>query len=226
MTTESTHNHEAPEISRADRDTGREPVALVGYDRQQASVAALATAINLAERLGAHLHIVHSVTLDDYGIDPDTDAFEEERDRRQAIERTVIAAALTGVAWTYHEERGDPADRLARLADSVDADRIVVGVTKPGMLHHLLSGEPVPKRLVKVQHRPVVIVAPRTRPDGPSSFLRQRRHPAPVRWCVPERGADTGGCDDGDCHPRGGVVQRCLSGTPPPRGCRRRAALI
>ena len=172
MTTESTHDHDALDGSPTDRGMGREPVALVvGHDTQQASAAALATAINLAQRLGAHLHVVHSVTLDDYGIDPDTEAFEGERDRRLAIERKVIAAALadTGVAWTYHEERGDPADRLAKLAESVDADLIVVGATKPGVLHHLLSGESVPKRLVKVQHRPVVIVPPR---PGPTARAR------------------------------------------------------
>ncbi len=172
MTTESTHDHEALDGSPTDRGVGRGPVALVvGHDTQQASAAALATAIDLAQRLGAHLHVVHSVTIDDYGVDPDTEAFEQERDRRLAVERKVIAAALadTGLAWTYHEERGDPSGRLANLAEYVDADLIVVGATKPGMLHHLLGGESVPNRLVKVQHRPVVIVPPR---PGPKTRAR------------------------------------------------------
>jgi nucleotide-binding universal stress UspA family protein len=151
------------------RDLGKPGVSdaehlalVVGHDGHSASAAALRTAIRLARLLGAHLHVVHSVTLQDYGLDPDIDAFEQEGERNVSRERAVIADAMTGtsVPWTYHEQRGDPADQLARLAAEVDAVLIVVGATAHGPVHHVLGGDSVPKRLLHMQARPVVVVPP------------------------------------------------------------------
>ena len=138
---------------------------VVGHDGHPGSNAALTTAVDLAQRLGAHLHVVHSVTLDDYGIDPDIEDFEDERDRNIARERGRIAAALANasVPWTYHEERGDPVHQIARLAHDVDASFIIVGATHRGVLHHLSGGHSVSKRLLHLQPRPVVVV-----PAGPT----------------------------------------------------------
>jgi len=134
---------------------------VVGHTGHAASTAALNAAIDLAQRLDAHLHVVHSVTFDDYGIDPDIDAYERACERNLAQERETIAATLAGTVlrWTYHEERGDPATRLARLAVTVDASFIIVGATSPGMLHHLIGGS-VPKRLLHNQRRTIVVVPP------------------------------------------------------------------
>jgi nucleotide-binding universal stress UspA family protein len=133
------------------------PQIVVGHDGHRAAQAALATAVDLAGHLGAHLHVVHSVTLADYGVDPDIEQFELTRDRNLAAERAAIADALLAapVTWTYHEERGDPAVRLARLADQLDAAYIVVGATHRAILHIFGS---VPKRLVHCQTRPVIVV--------------------------------------------------------------------
>ena len=133
---------------------------VVGHDRRPAGIAALAAAIELATRLGAALHVVHSVTVDDYGIDPDSDEFDAQCERNRARERDEIEAAMrdTGLPWTYHEQRGDPAKALARLADELGAAYIVVGATHPGALHHLVGGESVAKRLLRHQRRPVLVV--------------------------------------------------------------------
>ena len=133
---------------------------VVGHDRRPAGLAALAAAIGLATRLGAELHVVHSVTVDDYGIDPDSDEFDAQCERNRAGERDEIEAAMrgTGLIWTYHEQRGDPAKALARRAEEVDAAYIVVGATHPGALHHLVGGESVAKRLLRHQRRPVLVV--------------------------------------------------------------------
>jgi nucleotide-binding universal stress UspA family protein len=141
--------------------TERDPGAIVvGHDGHPGSEAALRTAVTLARRLAAHLHVAHVVTLEDYGIDPDTDAFEESRDRNVGHERERIAHALAGrsVDWTYHERHGDPAGQLARLADEVDAELIVVGVSHRGVLRHVLTGGSVPKHLLEAQSRPVLVV--------------------------------------------------------------------
>jgi len=133
---------------------------VVGHDRRAAGLAALAAAVELAARLRAEVHVVHSITVEDYGIDPDSDEFDAQCARNRARERDDIEATMrdTGLRWTYHEQRGDPAKALAGLADKVDAAYIVVGATRPGALHHLVGGESVAKRLLRHQHRPVLVV--------------------------------------------------------------------
>ncbi|MDT4951691.1 MAG: hypothetical protein QOJ37_4286 [Pseudonocardiales bacterium] len=147
---------------------------VVGHDGHPASNAALSAAIDLARRLGAHLHVVHSITLDDYGIDPDIDAFEQECERTLAHERETIVDTLTSTSinWTYHEERGDPAIRLAQLATAVNASFIIVGATSSGLLNHLMSGS-VPKRLLHHQAHPVLVVPPAPAPAARSRTQRR-----------------------------------------------------
>jgi nucleotide-binding universal stress UspA family protein len=140
--------------------TDTDLAVVVGHDRRPAGLAALAAAIELAARLGAQLHVVHCVTVDDYGIDPDSDEFDAVCERNRARERAEIEATMgaTALAWTYHEQRGEPARALAKLAADVDAAYLVVGATHPGALHHLVGGESVNKWLVRHQRRPVLIV--------------------------------------------------------------------
>lgn len=132
---------------------------VVGHDGHPASDAAIGVATDLATRLGAHVHVVHCVTVEDFGVDPDTEQFEREGDRSIARERETIERSMAGVAvaWTYYEERGDPSSRLAAVADSVDALFIVVGATHRGVLPALTGGS-VSRRLLHLQHRPVLVV--------------------------------------------------------------------
>lgn len=146
-------------------------VVVVGHDRHAAGIAALQVAADLARRLGAHLHVMHSITLDDYGIDPDSAGFEAEYERSRRAEHDALETDLrdAGIEWTYHEQRGDPAHALARLAAELDALYIVVGATHGGGIRHLVGGESVPKRLLRHQHRPVLIV--------PEPVARAQRSP-------------------------------------------------
>jgi nucleotide-binding universal stress UspA family protein len=73
-----------------------------------------------------------------------------------------IAAALTGteVRWSLRELTGEPAHELARLADEVDAQLIVVGSHQAGLsaaTRERLSGS-VAMHLAHTQHRPVMVV--------------------------------------------------------------------
>lgn len=139
---------------------GHRTALVVGHDRCPAARAALRAAAVLARQLSAELHVVHSITLEDYGIDPDTEEFEAARDRNLAAERDEITELLDGsdLAWTYREQYGDPARALVDLADEVDAAYLVVGATRRGAMRHLLGGESVVKNLVAHQHRPVLVV--------------------------------------------------------------------
>ncbi len=133
---------------------------VVGHDGTSGGDAALATAIDLAVRLGAAVEVVHCVTLDDYGVDPDADDFEAICERNRGLERERIAAAFAGapVPWTYHEGRGDPAQQLADVAASAGALLIVVGATHTGLAHMFSAGGSVSKRLLHRQRRPVLVV--------------------------------------------------------------------
>jgi nucleotide-binding universal stress UspA family protein len=136
----------------------------VGHDGHAAADAALVVAVELAERLGADVHVVHCIAIEEFGVDPDTEQFESERDRNVAQERGRIEAALrdSAVVWSYHEERGEPSARLRHLADDLDALFIVVGASHQGVFHHL-TGASVSRRLLHDQHRPVLVVpAPQT----------------------------------------------------------------
>jgi nucleotide-binding universal stress UspA family protein len=136
------------------------PQIVVGHDNSASSSAALHAALSLGTTLHAHLHIVHCVTLEDYGIDPDTDEFEAVRDRHLAAERDAIAAAMknSSVPWNYLEAHGDRVHAIAELAHSVDAAYIVVGASHRGLLRHLLDGGQLASKLVRVQPRPVIVV--------------------------------------------------------------------
>jgi len=135
---------------------------VVGHDGHAGSDLALSTAAVLAGRLGVQMHVVHAVTGEDYGIDPDTEDFERVRDRNLVAERERITGVLAGttVIWTYHEGSGEPARCLARFGRELDAVFIVVGVSHRGLFRHALSGE-VSKHLLHEQGRPILVV-----PDG------------------------------------------------------------
>ena len=142
-------------------DEGSErPVVLVGHDRHAAASAALAATIELARWVQGEVHVMHCITLDDYGVDPDTEEFDSECERNRVREREQIMLAMsgTGLRWCYHEGRGDPARALAALANDVAATYIIVGATHPGALHRLAGGDSVAKRLLRLQHRPVLVV--------------------------------------------------------------------
>src|SRR3954454_21632911 len=105
---------------------------VVGHDGHAGSEVALAAAVDLAGRIAAHLHVVHAVTLADYGVDPDTEAFEETRDRNLIASRYAVPVAPAGSpsSWTCHEESGgDPPARMAELAEQTGAAYTGVGAS-------------------------------------------------------------------------------------------------
>jgi nucleotide-binding universal stress UspA family protein len=137
---------------------------IVGHCRDTATDHALAVAAELGRRLGARLHVVHAVVLDDYPIDPDAADWEEQGERALAEERHHVEAALTrtGLPWTYQSCRGDPAKALATAADEHNALMIVVGTRGEGLRATLsrVIQPSVSHALIEQQHRPVLIVPP------------------------------------------------------------------
>lgn len=138
----------------------------------------LTTAATYARLFGAELICAHvddsRYTVDvrpdgsilSMPIDPDTTA---EASAEFAPElHTRIASTLDGsaVEWSTRALAGAPAHELARLAEAVEAQMIIVGVRRTGIkgsLHEFFNGS-VAIQLAHHQHRPVVVVPLRSEP--------------------------------------------------------------
>lgn len=157
------HRISMPMTERGDA----EPVSalVVGHDSQPASRAAVRYAADLAERLGAHLHVVHVVDLSDTPIDADSADWEQRAHKAlealQADARELLAGYDIG--WTYHACHGDPAELLARVAEEYGVMLIAVGATSRGMARRFMEGGSVARRLMR-RHSIAVLVVPS--PDG------------------------------------------------------------
>jgi nucleotide-binding universal stress UspA family protein len=122
----------------------------------------LRVAADLARRLGAVVHVVHAISLDDYPVDPDADDWEAQAARALRGQRAEVEAALTAVVsgWSYHAARGDPVKLLCAVAEEQDALMIVVGTRGEGAgaaLARLLNRS-VSRAVIGRQRRPVLVV--------------------------------------------------------------------
>ena len=67
---------------------------VLGWDLHPNSFAALRFAVVMAQRLDAHLHVVHVVDVDDLPIDPDAWNWEEQLDQRLTEDATTARTLL------------------------------------------------------------------------------------------------------------------------------------
>jgi nucleotide-binding universal stress UspA family protein len=117
-------------------ETGRTaPTLVIGHSRDPSSDFALATAVDLARRLGGRLHIVHVLEIEDYPADSDAADWGQRGAAALAEQRRRVEARLrdAGVPWTYEDRRGDPARELAEAATERHALMIVLGTRGEGV---------------------------------------------------------------------------------------------
>jgi nucleotide-binding universal stress UspA family protein len=138
------------------------PTLLVGHNREPSSDHALLVAVDLAGRLGGRLHIVHTVCLTDFPVDPDTWDWEAQGAAMLAVERRHVEELLADapLRWTFEARYGDPAGQLADAAAEHDALLIVVGSRGEGFRRALarLVDPSVSHGVIQRQHRPVLVV--------------------------------------------------------------------
>ena len=141
-----------------------------GVDGSHDSRIALEVAADLAERLGARLVLAHAVEYagSPYGVAAalggiapqiSTAARDdtEEEAGKQLLEHIAFQAGLDQAQRRI--VIGDPAERLAELADDEGAELIVVGSRGRGAFKAAFLGS-VSNSLVGVARCPVVIVPP------------------------------------------------------------------
>jgi nucleotide-binding universal stress UspA family protein len=155
--------------SHTDPAPAMEPTLIVGQGRDPSSARALLVAVDLGRRLGARLHVVHAICLEDYPIDPDAWDWEEQgaaavAELRRQVEHILADAP---VRWSYEARRGEPAVVLTRAADEHHALMIVVGSRGEGLRRALarLADPSVSHGVIGHQHRPVLVV-PLPHPDA------------------------------------------------------------
>ncbi len=139
-----------------------DPTLVVGHGQDPSSDHALLAALDLARRLGARLHVVHVIDLNDYPVNVDAPDWEERGAAALAAEQRRVERLLAGapVPWTYATRHGDPVKVLCTAADEHDALLIVVGTRGEGLRRALgrLMDPSISHGVIQRQHRPVLVV--------------------------------------------------------------------
>ena len=134
---------------------------LVGYDDTDAAKLALKRAAEVAKAFDAKV-VVTSVTPLHPGtaravgpIDPtDTPAMHADQ-----LERAKAALAEEGVTAELLPATGDPAGAIAKFADDLDVDLVVVGTREPKLVERLMH-QSVSRQVARRVHHDILIVHP------------------------------------------------------------------
>lgn len=152
-------------------------------DGSDESMAALRTAIGLAERLHARLRVFSVQTLPTYTCSgaPGVALVDLERamEREAAgVLTAAIEAVPSGLPVDGVKPKGDPADCLERASENLDL--LVMGSRSYGPLRRVLLGS-VSANLMRTARCPLLVV-PRAAGDDPLGFESLRTAGSLVTW--------------------------------------------
>jgi universal stress protein A len=136
---------------------------LVPSDFSSCAAAALRYAVSLATKLGATIHVVHVTPLPmlavpDGGIMLPADILAQmssEADR--ALGKLRKEWGEQGVTLHTHVAEGAPQHEIARVAQELKADLVVIGTHGRSGLAHMFMGS-VAERVVRLSPVPVLTV--------------------------------------------------------------------
>ena len=134
---------------------------LVGYDDTDPSKRALDRAAELATAFDAKVVVtsvaplLHGAARSVGPVDPsDSPAMHEEQ-----LKHAAAALSEKGITPELIPATGDPAAAIARLADEVEADLVVVGTREPGVVERVMHAS-VSRQVARRVHRDILIVHP------------------------------------------------------------------
>jgi nucleotide-binding universal stress UspA family protein len=136
---------------------------LVPIDFSDHSSAALDLAIDLARTHGGALHLLHCYPIDPGAISPYGIVLPEgfDRDVREAAGSQLGSwadkAAAANVPVEQHLSSMFPAEVIARMADELGVDLIVMGTRGLSGLKHVLLGS-IAERVLRLAKCPVLTV--------------------------------------------------------------------
>ncbi len=137
---------------------------LVAVDFSDVSAAALKTAVDLAQRLGARIKVVHVVQpqpvplpLEGSAIYMDEVQTWQVEEAEKSLAKFVADHSPTGVATLTRVRSGVAATEIAQAAMDHDAGMIVLGTHGRTGLKHLLMGS-IAESVLRVAPVPVLCV--------------------------------------------------------------------
>ena len=132
---------------------------VVGYDGSTAARKAFDSALELAARDHAELHVVSVGRPSEIADDVETEAvIEHTRAYHRRLLAELKASAATKQVKTHYEVAvGHPAEQIIYYADRIGADLIVVGDRGRSNFARLLLGS-VSKQVTEHAGRPVLVV--------------------------------------------------------------------
>lgn len=113
---------------------------VVGYDESEPARRALARAADLAAAFGSQV-IVTSVTpvlvgsREMGGVDP----VDPPELHREELDHAKAYLSERGIEGRFEMTVGDPATAIVELADSCEADLIIVGTRQPNLISSILG---------------------------------------------------------------------------------------
>jgi len=147
----------------------RPETILVAVDFSEPSKQALETAIELARREGAVLHIAHALELPTpifttYAFEmPEAYLTSAREESQRLLQEAVDEAGRRGVEAKSHLLNAPAAMAIEEMAREVDADLVVVGTHGHTGLRHLALGS-VAERVIR--HAPCNVLVVKHVPSG------------------------------------------------------------
>ena len=138
---------------------------LLATDGSEEAVLATLTAVDVAQKTGSELHVIHATPMPLY-VDPSTerirlpeDVDKEVREEAQKVldEQAQQAEAAGGTIAQTHLGLGRPDEQIVSVAGQIGAGLIVMGSRGVGGVRRALMGS-VSDSVVRHAHCPVMVV--------------------------------------------------------------------
>jgi nucleotide-binding universal stress UspA family protein len=137
---------------------------VVGIASLDADDPILVGAIDIAERTGAEIHLVHAFVLPSLVWDAyarmgyvEMPAIETYADTLRARLQRAVAEHSTTVRVGYHAIAAPPATAIRDMAEELRADLVIVGATRHGNVSRVLLGTTA-QRVVRQANAPVIVL--------------------------------------------------------------------
>jgi type II secretory ATPase GspE/PulE/Tfp pilus assembly ATPase PilB-like protein/nucleotide-binding universal stress UspA family protein len=136
---------------------------LVSTDFSAGTQSTLAYACELAERLGAELHLLHVVPVHNFPLPTGRGSAERLSDARQKLERLALPASLSRLGVVCEARTGRPAEEVVRYAREKGVGLVAMCTHGRTGLTHTLMGS-VAEQVIRTAPCPVLAV--RTPPSA------------------------------------------------------------
>ena len=141
---------------------------VVATDGSDAALAAFKVASMIASRAAVDIHVLSVLepmpvmfpAVEGFVMPPQLDYSRQEAQRR--IVGDQIRAYDAAAAWTLDVTVGRPAEVIVSFADEQNADLIILGMNKHGMMGRIL-GEETANEVARLSKRPILVAPVMTR---------------------------------------------------------------